>query len=91
VNFTPAKFNTGDNGERFIVTSTGSVVVTWAFVYRDHNLIVSDHYQMKKYSENVVADEFRYNRVGEVLVTLEHDVTVAKQKSAEGAKRGLFP
>lgn len=64
-------------------------MITWAFTFRNHNLIVSEHYKMKRYTENVVAEEFRYNRDGEVVVTLEHDVTLAKQKGT-GARRGLF-
>jgi len=79
VNFTPAKFNTGLDDERFIVSSTGSWIITWAFTYKNDQLIVSKDYTMKKYKQNVVAEEFRHNKSNEIVVLLENGITMAKK------------
>ena len=80
VKFTPAKFNMSETGERFIVTSTGPCLITWSFKFKNYRLTVNKNYRIKKFGENVVADEFRYKDDGEVLVALENDVRSTKFK-----------
>ena len=59
--------------------STGSFVVTWNFrrVKKGH---VYD-YQIKQYSDTVVADRFQYKNDRSIIVTLPHNVTVATKNS----------
>lgn len=74
INFTPAHFNTGSSLERSIVTSTGPFIVTWNFRAVKQGRL--DCYQVKRYRDNVVADEFAYNDDGKIVVTLPNDVTL---------------
>lgn len=74
-----AKFNRSLRGvETSIITSTGPYVITWNF-----NLVLKgklDHYQIKKYDSDIVANHFL--KTGEdksIVVVLPHDVTVAKR------------
>eukprot|EP00158_Paraphelidium_tribonemae_P005597 Partr_v1_DN27422_c0_g1_i2_m71816 putative vacuolar import and degradation protein len=75
--FTTAKFNTGDDMERRIVTSTGSYVITWNFrrVKAGHRY----DYSIKKYPDKIVADNFRYGSDSKVIVTLPDNVTMASK------------
>ncbi|KAJ1917553.1 Vacuolar import and degradation protein 27 [Tieghemiomyces parasiticus] len=79
VTFTPAHFNTGGTDrERRIVTSTGPYVITWNFrrVLQGHRY----DYHIKKYADNVVADNFRYGKSRAIVVALPQDVTMATRK-----------
>ncbi|KAF9969962.1 hypothetical protein BGZ73_007476 [Actinomortierella ambigua] len=72
VSFTPAKFNTGENElEKTIVTSTGPYVITWNFrrVKAGHH----NEYQIKRYNDDVVADNFKYGHDRSIIVTLPDD------------------
>ncbi|CAJ0766924.1 20172_t:CDS:10 [Entrophospora sp. SA101] len=61
VDFTPARFNTGESDlEKAIVTSTGPFVITWNFRRVKQGKL--DDYQIKRYTDNVVADNFRYGQ-----------------------------
>jgi hypothetical protein len=73
ISFTTAHFNTGSALERSIVTSTGPFIVTWNF--RNVKQGKKDSYQIKRYVDNVVADDFAYDNDGKIVVTLPHDVT----------------
>lgn len=72
--FTTAHFNTGSSLERSIVTSTGPFIVTWSFRLVKQGK--KDSYQIRRYRDNVVADDFAYNNDGKIVVTLPHDVTL---------------
>ena len=74
VSFTPARFNTGDKEEKSIVTSTGPYVITWNF--RRVKQGYTKDYQIKKYSEVVMADQFLYGRDKAIVVALPNDVTM---------------
>ena len=87
VSFTPAHFNcdvesSGDDlKDRSIVTSTGPFVIIWSLdkVVRLGKLF---DYQIRKYSDNVVADNFRFiGQDDSILVTLPHHVTVVDKDS----------
>ncbi|KAF9193546.1 hypothetical protein BGZ51_009541 [Haplosporangium sp. Z 767] len=79
VSFTPARFNTGVNElEKAIVTSTGPYVITWNL-----RRVCLGHYeyQIKKYADNVVADNFKYGQDRSIFVTLPDDVTSLQKKN----------
>ena len=79
VSFTPARFSTGQSEERAIITSTGPYVVTWNLrrVKQGHLY----DYQIRKYEDKVVADNFRYGQDRSIVVTLPHHVTMISKKS----------
>jgi len=78
VNFTPARFNTGEHAmEKTIVTSTGPFVITWNFRRVKQGKLYD--YQIKRYSDNIVADNFRFGQDKSIVVTLPHDVTLTKK------------
>jgi len=79
ISFTPARFNMGANAERSIVTSTGPFVVTWNFRKVKQNVL--DHYQIKKYAQDVVADQFTYGEDRKIVVAMPDDVRLAKRHS----------
>jgi len=74
VDFTPAHFNTGTSMEKSIVTSTGPFVVVWNL--RQVKQGNRNAYYIRRYRDNVVADEFEYNNDGKIIVTLPNDVTL---------------
>lgn len=77
INFTSAHFNTGASMERSIVTSTGPFIVTWNF--RAIKMGKLDSYKIKRYRDNIVADDFAYNDDGRIVVTLPNNVGVARR------------
>jgi len=77
ISFTPARFNTGTDMERSIVTSTGPFIVTWNFRKVKQNKL--DEYQIKQYKEDVVADEFRFGTDKAIVVATPNDVSMAQK------------
>jgi hypothetical protein len=75
VAFTPARFNINENGEKWIATTTGPYIITWNFRKVKQNIL--DVYQIKKYSQTIIADEFRYNEDQSIVVAMPDDVAVA--------------
>ena len=77
--FTPARFSTGQSEERAIITSSGPYVITWNLrrVKQGHLY----DYQIKKYEDTVVADNFRYGQDRSIVVTLPETVTLISKKS----------
>lgn len=79
VSFTPARFSTGQSEERSIITSTGPYVITWNL-----RRVKAGHlydYQIRKYEDTVVADNFRYGQDRSIVVTLPHHVTMLSKRS----------
>ena len=79
VAFTTARFHTGEGGERTIVTSTGPYVVTWNLRRVKSGQLYD--YQIKRYPDKIVADNFKYGQDKSIIVTLPHDVTMISKKS----------
>jgi len=79
LSFTPARFNTGEGlSETSIITATGPFIVTWNMkkVLRGSK----DPYSIKRYAEEVKADNFKYGSDKNVIVALPNEVNmVAKQ------------
>jgi len=77
INFTTARFNVGQEMERSIVTSTGPYVITWNFRKVKQNKL--DEYQIKRYNDIIVADQYKYGDDQAVIVTMPNDVTMARK------------
>ncbi|KAA8913605.1 VID27 cytoplasmic protein-domain-containing protein [Sphaerosporella brunnea] len=80
LSFTAAKFNTGiDADETAIITSTGPYMVTWSL--KRVLDAKKDPYQIKRYAEEVKADNFRFGSDKSVVVALPHDVDMVGRQS----------
>jgi len=73
ISFTQARFNTGpDEAETTIVTATGPFVVTWSM----RKLLAGrkDPYSIKRYAEEVKADDFKFGTDKNLIVALPNQV-----------------
>ncbi|KAH8105865.1 VID27 cytoplasmic protein [Cristinia sonorae] len=80
VSFTPARFNMGEGqDENAIVTSTGQFVVAWDFakVKKGH----LDKYEIKKYEDFVVQDNFKFGDDKNIIVALQNNVLAVNKKN----------
>lgn len=80
LSFTPARFNTGvDDKETSIITATGPFIVTWNMkkVLKNHK----DPYTIKRYEEEVKADDFKYGSDKNVIVALPNEVNMVPKMS----------
>jgi len=78
LSFTVAYFNRDyDGNEKSIVTSTGPYVITWDF--RQVTRGVLNKYQIKQYSDNIVAEQFKFGEDKAIIVALPDDVKIAKR------------
>lgn len=80
LHFTIARFNTGpDAKETSIVTSTGPYVVTWSL-----SKIIkgeTNSYLIKRYDNNVAADNFQYGTDKRLIVALDNDVGIISRNA----------
>eukprot|EP00347_Sterkiella_histriomuscorum_P022900 403336735 len=75
INFTPARFNNGDNiVEDSIVTSCGDLLITWNFNKVKRGVLRS--YKIKKLPQPAVDGQFQFNNEEKVLVTLPKMVEI---------------
>lgn len=78
--FTPAKFNASPDGkETSIITSTGPFLVTWTL-----KKILNgqrDPYQIKRYSDQVIADNFEFGSDKNVILALPNEVDMVSRKA----------
>lgn len=80
LNFTAAKFNTGlDADETAIITSTGPFMVTWNL--RRTVAGKKDPYSIKRYQEEVKADNFRFGSDKNVIVALPNEVNMVGRQT----------
>ncbi|KAI9758553.1 MAG: hypothetical protein M4579_003045 [Chaenotheca gracillima] len=78
--FTPAHFNTGvDDKETSIVTATGPFIVTWNM--KQVLAGRKDPYTIKRYSEDVKADNFKFGTDKNVIVALPNEVNMVAKRS----------
>ncbi|KAL5337315.1 VID27 cytoplasmic protein-domain-containing protein [Aspergillus crustosus] len=86
ISFTPARFNTGvDSEETSIVTATGPFIITWSL-----KKVVSgrkDPYSIKRYSEDVMADNFRFGSDKNVIVALPNEVNMVAKRALQRPTR----
>ena len=89
LSFTPARFNTGEGlEETSIITATGPFIVTWNMkkVLRG----TKDPYSIKRYAEEVKADNFKYGSDKNVIVALPNEVNmVAKQSFKKPTRESI--
>jgi len=78
--FTPAKFNAAPDGqETSIITSTGPFLITWSLkkVVQGQR----DPYQIKRYSDQVIADNFEFGSDKNVILALPNEVDMVSRKA----------
>jgi hypothetical protein len=89
LSFTPARFNTGEGlSETSIITATGPFIVTWNMkkVLKGSK----DPYSIKRYAEEVKADNFKYGSDKNVIVALPNEVNmVAKQSFKKPTRESI--
>lgn len=86
LSFTPAHFNTGESMEETtIITSTGPFVVTWSMkkVLQGRK----DPYSIKRYSEEVKADNFRFGSDKNIVVALPNEVDMVARRALQRPTR----
>ncbi|GAO17743.1 uncharacterized protein UV8b_07416 [Ustilaginoidea virens] len=90
VAFTPAKFNAGEGAEeKSIITATGPYIVEW-----DLKKILRGTkapYKIKRYQDEVKADEFKFGSDKNVIVALPNEVNmVAKQSLRKPTRESIM-
>ncbi|KAJ5220323.1 hypothetical protein N7468_009527 [Penicillium chermesinum] len=86
LSFTTARFNTGvDTEETSIVTATGPFIITWSM----KKVLAGrkDPYTIKRYEENVMADNFRFGSDKNVIVALPNEVNMVAKRSFQKPTR----
>ncbi|KAG8628740.1 hypothetical protein KVT40_002605 [Elsinoe batatas] len=84
--FTPARFNTGpDATETTIITATGPFVITWSL----KKVLAGrrDPYSIKRYSEEVKADNFRFGSDKNIVVALPNEVGMVAKRALQRPTR----
>ncbi|WEW59917.1 Vacuolar import and degradation protein 27 [Emydomyces testavorans] len=89
LSFTPARFNTGiDSNETSIITATGPFIITWNL--KKVLLGRKDPYTIKRYAEEVKADNFKFGSDKNVIVALPNEVNmVAKQSFKKPTRESI--
>lgn len=80
LSFTPARFNAGEGvSETSIITATGPFIVTWNM----KKVLAGrkDPYSIKRYAEEVKADNFKYGSDKNVIVALPNEVNMVAKGS----------
>ncbi|KAI5297746.1 hypothetical protein KEM55_004290, partial [Ascosphaera atra] len=86
IRFTPARFNTGvDSTETSIITATGPFIVTWSL----KKVLAGrkDPYTIKRYAEEVKADNFRFGSDRNVIVALPNEVDMVAKRQLRKVTR----
>ncbi|KAK7976383.1 hypothetical protein PG989_014846 [Apiospora arundinis] len=86
VSFTPARFNTGHNGEETsIISATGPYIINWNMkkVLKGNKA----PYFIKRYTEEVKADDFKFGTDENVLVALPNEVSMVAKKQLKAPSR----
>ncbi|KYK54857.1 Vid27 family protein [Drechmeria coniospora] len=90
ISFTPAKFNTGEGTEETsIITATGPYIIEWNLkrILRG----VKGAYKIKRYEEEVKADDFKFGSDKNVIVALPNEVNmVAKQSFRKPTRESII-
>ena len=86
LSFTPARFNTGEGKEETtIITATGPFIVTWSL----KKVLAGrkDPYSIKRYSEEVKADNFRFGSDKNIVVALPNEVDMVARRTLQRPTR----
>ncbi|PHH74132.1 hypothetical protein CDD80_3291 [Ophiocordyceps camponoti-rufipedis] len=86
VSFTPAKFNTGEGAEETsIITATGPYIVEWNLkrVLQGGTGAGKGNgaYRIKRYEDNVKADDFKFGSDKNVIVALPNEVNMVAKRA----------
>lgn len=84
--FTPARFNLGEGkDETTIITATGPFIITWSL----KKVLAGrkDPYSIKRYSEQVKADNFRFGSDKNIVVALPNDVDMVARRALQRPTR----
>ena len=84
ISFTEAHFSTGHSEGRAIIASTGPYVITWPVKSIIQGKLYD--YQIKKYSDTIVADNFKYGQDANIIVTLPDQVTMIDKRALQSPK-----
>ncbi|KAK8170177.1 vacuolar import and degradation protein [Phyllosticta citrichinensis] len=80
ISFTPARFNAGvESEETNIITASGPFIITWSL----KKVLAGrkDPYSIKRYSEEVKADNFRFGSDKNVIVALPNEVDMVSRRA----------
>ncbi|KAJ2902896.1 Vacuolar import and degradation protein 27 [Zalerion maritima] len=86
VSFTPARFNTGEGSEETsIITATGPYIVEWSL----KKLLAGRKapYMIKRYQEEVKADDFKFGTDKNVIVALPNEVNMVGKQALKKPTR----
>lgn len=86
ISFTTARFNTGlEDKETSIITATGPFIVTWSLKKVLANR--RDPYSIKRYAEEVKADNFKFGSDKNLIVALPNEVDMVARKALQRPTR----
>ncbi|KAH7410006.1 VID27 cytoplasmic protein-domain-containing protein [Phaeosphaeria sp. MPI-PUGE-AT-0046c] len=86
ISFTTARFNTGiDDKETTIITATGPFIVTWSMKKVLANR--KDPYNIKRYAEEVKADNFKFGSDKNLIVALPNEVDMVARRALQKPTR----
>jgi len=84
--FTAARFNTGpDQDETTIITSSGQYIIAWDFKKVKKGIL--DRYEIRRYNDAVVQDDFRFSTDNDIVVALKNHVVMATKKELKKPNR----
>ena len=86
VQFTPAKFNAGEGAEpTSIITATGPYIVEWSL----KKVLAGKKapYMIKRYTDDVKADDFKFGSDKNVIVALSHEVNMVDKAKLKRPNR----
>lgn len=86
LSFTPARFNTGEGKEETtIISASGPFVITWSMakVLKGQK----DPYKIKRYSDEVKADNFRFGSDKNIVVALPNEVDMVTRRALQRPTR----
>ncbi|KAI8938769.1 hypothetical protein NX059_004635 [Plenodomus lindquistii] len=86
ISFTTARFNTGlDDKETTIITATGPFIITWSMKKVLANR--RDPYNIKRYAEEVKADNFKFGSDKNLIVALPNEVDMVAKRALQRPTR----
>ncbi|PPQ94030.1 hypothetical protein CVT25_009878 [Psilocybe cyanescens] len=86
ISFTPARFNQIEGrDENAIVTSSGQFVIAWDLAKVKKGKY--DQYEIKKYEDHVVQDNFKFGDDKEIIVALSNNVLAVNKKNLKKPTR----
>ncbi|GAB7341109.1 hypothetical protein MBLNU457_7419t3 [Dothideomycetes sp. NU457] len=86
LSFTAARFNTGpDQEETTIITATGPFIITWSL----KKVLAGrkDPYSIKRYADEVKADNFRFGSDKNIVVALPNEVNMVAKRALKRPTR----